>query len=213
MVQLIQNKEPRVALIAKKSGFLEGIVERFGSRRLAPGYNVLPMVPFQRVSSSQPRDSSGRVLAIDYGRRRIGLAISDELRMTARPLEMLQRKNRRDDLRRLREIVRREGVGRVIVGHPLHLDGRASEMGEEAAHFASRIAKELRVEVELVDERLTSWEAEQTVAETGARRSQRSGARGRRRSEAIDDVAAAVLLREYLNREPTADTPQREGEG
>jgi len=133
--------------------------------------------------------------------------------MTARPLETLQRKNRHDDLRRLREIVQREGVERVIVGHPLHLDGRASEMGEEAAHFASRIAKELRVEVELVDERLTSWEAEQTLAETGARRTQRSGARGRRRSEAIDDVAAAVLLREYLNREPSAGAPQREGEG
>jgi putative Holliday junction resolvase len=213
MVQLIQNKEPRVALIAKKSGFLEGIVERFGSRRQVPGYNVLRMAPSQRVSSSQPRESSGRVLAIDYGRRRIGLAISDELRMTARPLEMLERKNRREDMRRLREIVRREGVGRVIVGYPLHLDGRASEMGEEAAHFAARIAKELRVEVELVDERLTSWEAEQTLAETGARRGKRPGALGHRRREAMDDVAAAVLLREYLNRGPAAGAPQREGKG
>jgi putative Holliday junction resolvase len=177
------------------------------------GYNVSRMAPSPRVSSSQPGDSSGRVLAIDYGRRRIGLAISDELRMTARPLETLQRKNRRDDLRRLREIVRREQVGRVIVGHPLHLDGRASEMGEEAARFASRIARELRVEVELVDERLTSWEAQQTLAETGARRSKRSVVRGRRRSKAIDDVAAAVLLREYLNRRPSASAPRREGKG
>src|ERR1700680_1866976 len=120
------------------------------------------MAPSPRVSSPQPGDSPLRVLAIDYGRRRFGLAISDELRVTARPLETLERKNRREDMRRLREIVRREGVGRVIVGHPLHLDGGASEMGEEAAHFAARIAKELKVEVELVDERLTSWEAEQT---------------------------------------------------
>ena len=137
------------------------------------------------------RDSSprGRILAVDYGRRRIGLAISDEMRMTAQPLGTLVRTNRRDDLRRLRELARKHGVARVLVGHPAHLDGTQSEMAEEAARFAARIEKELGLPVELADERLSSWEAEQVLA-----------AAGKKRRRSLDDVAAAVILRDYLAR-------------
>ena len=73
------------------------------------------------------KPNPARVLAIDYGRRRLGLALSDALGLTAQPLTTLARANRRDDLRCLRELVRRHGVQRIIVGHPLHLDeiGRA----------------------------------------------------------------------------------------
>jgi putative Holliday junction resolvase len=134
----------------------------------------------------------GRILALDYGRRRIGVAVSDELGITAQPVGTLERKNRREDLRRLRALVRHHGSRHILVGHPLHLDGSSSEMSKEAARFAGRIAKELGVSVELVDERLTSWEAAQALAEN------KSSARRRRGS--LDDVAAAVLLREYLDR-------------
>ncbi len=133
-----------------------------------------------------------RILAVDCGRKRIGLALSDELGITARPLETLERANRRDDMRRLREVVREHHVGRIIVGYPLHLDGKVGEMAEEAARFAGRLRKEVSLEVELVDERLTTWEAEQTVLET--RQS------SRRHNKPVDDMAAAVLLREYLER-------------
>jgi putative Holliday junction resolvase len=133
-----------------------------------------------------------RVLAIDYGRKRIGLALSDELGLTAWPLETLLRTNRRDDLRRLREICRKHEVSRMVVGHPIHMNGETSPMADEAARFALRLEKELGIGVELADERLTSWEAERTVAET------RSSSR--RRRGPLDDVAAAILLREYLER-------------
>ena len=82
---------------------------------------------------------SPRLLAIDYGRKRIGLALSDELGFTAHPLVTLLRTNRRNDLRRLREICRKHGVARILVGHPLHMTGESSPMAEEAALFAARL--------------------------------------------------------------------------
>jgi putative Holliday junction resolvase len=133
---------------------------------------------------------SSRILAVDYGRKRIGLALSDELGLTAQPLATFLRTNRRNDLRRLREICRKHGVARILVGHPLHITGESSPMAEEAALFAARLQKELSIEVELVDERLTSWEAAQTMAEVKSS--------SRRKRAPIDDVAAAILLRDYL---------------
>lgn len=142
-------------------------------------------------ASAEARAShSRRILAVDYGRKRIGLALSDELELTAQPLAILERVNRREDLSRLRDICRKHSVGRIVVGHPVHMSGAAGEMAEEAARFALRLHKELDIEVELLDERLTSWEAGQIVGET-------RGA-GRRKDQPKDDVAAAVLLREFL---------------
>lgn len=153
------------------------------------------MATIQRASAreiSGPTEKRRRVLAVDYGRKRIGLALSDELGLTAQPLATLVRVNRQNDLRRLREACRTHGVTHIIVGHPLHMTGEAGEMANEAARFAARLQKEIGIGVELVDERLTSWEAEQTLAET------KSSARRRRKP--LDDVAAAVLLRDYLER-------------
>jgi putative holliday junction resolvase len=141
-------------------------------------------------SAALPESRPRRILAIDYGRKRIGLALSDELQLTAQPLLVMKRANRRDDLRRLRDICRKEGVARILVGHPLHITGEAGEMAEEAARFAARLRKELGIAVDLVDERLTSWEAAQMIAETGSA--------SRRKESALDDVAAAIFLREYL---------------
>ena len=133
-----------------------------------------------------------RILAVDYGRKRIGMALSDELGVAARPLGILARTNRRDDLRRLREICREHSIGLIVVGHPLHITGEAGEMAHEAARFAARLGKafaKMEIEVELVDERLTTWEARQMVAATES---------SRRKRERLDDVAAAILLRDYL---------------
>ena len=133
-----------------------------------------------------------RILAIDYGRKRIGLALSDELGITAQPLQTLIHKNRRDDLRRLRDICRMHGVARILVGHPVHITGEAGEMANEASRFGARLRKELGIEVELADERLTSWEAEKTMAEFGSSR--------QRKDASVDSIAAAILLREYLDK-------------
>jgi putative Holliday junction resolvase len=143
-----------------------------------------------------PARERRRILALDYGRKRIGLALSDELRLTAQPLKTLARKNRADDVRRLREICREQGVARIIVGHPVHMTGESGTMADEAARFAARLKKELGIDVELLDERLTSWEAEQMAAGTRSPRG--------RGHEPLDDVAAAILLREYLERQPPA---------
>jgi putative holliday junction resolvase len=146
------------------------------------------IVPDSSAASLQSKPS--RILAIDYGRKRIGLALSDQLQLTAQPLAVMKRANRRDDVRRLRDICRKQGVARILVGHPLHITGQAGEMADEAARFAARLRKELGIEVDLVDERLTSWEAGQIMAEAGSFR--------QRKESSLDDVAAAIFLREYL---------------
>jgi len=137
------------------------------------------------------RTSMPRILAIDYGRKRIGLALSDELGITARPLQVMAHKNRRDDIRRLREICREHSVARILVGHPVHITGEVGQMADETSRFATRLRKELSIEVELADERLTTWDAEQTIAEFGSFR--------QRKGVALDAVAAAILLRDYLD--------------
>src|ERR1700758_874453 len=113
------------------------------------------------VSRGGTVQSEGRVLAIDYGRRRLGLAVSDPLRIAARPLATWTRSNRRHDLARLRSLCREQGISRIVIGWPLQLSGARGDMASEAASFADRIRKNLGIPVELVDERLSSWEAEQ----------------------------------------------------
>jgi putative pre-16S rRNA nuclease len=156
-----------------------------------------------RAKTAEPETerTAGRILAIDYGRKRIGLAVSDELGAMAHPLLTLHRTNRRDDIRRLREICARNHVGHIVVGHPLHMTGEAGEMAEEAARFAERLTEELGIETELLDERLTTWEAKQTMSETKPR--------SRRKGESIDAIAAAVLLREYLESRQEASRRKR----
>jgi putative holliday junction resolvase len=150
---------------------------------------------------------TGVILAIDYGQKRLGLALSDEHAVTSRPFAIWTRINRRRDLARLRELVRQHAVTRIVVGLPLHLDGAPSKMSEEANGFATRIEKALGISVEMMDERLSSWEAEQTL---GAKKSTTSVHRGRKRPKqrtTFDDVAAAIILRDYLNRlRPQAGT-------
>jgi len=133
-----------------------------------------------------------RVLAIDYGRKRIGLALSDELGLTAQPLGILVRTNRREDLRRLRQICREHRVAEIVVGYPLHMRGETSTAALEAVRFGARLRKELGIPVDLQDERLTSWEAEQMAA--------RQRPASRRKNAPIDHIAAAILLDEYLER-------------
>ena len=140
-------------------------------------------------SSAAPQRA---VLAIDYGRRRLGLALSDLLGLTARPLAVWERTNRRADLARIRDLCRRHAVGRIVVGWPIRLDGTPGEMAREAARFAERLRKHLgSLPVELADERLSSWEAAQQGGATGRRTPRRAG-------QPLDDLAAAVILRDYL---------------
>jgi putative Holliday junction resolvase len=153
------------------------------------------------------------ILGVDYGRARIGLAIADVETRMAQPLSTMERINRNEDLRRLRELVREHGVKQIVVGLPLRLDGTRGEMAEEAERFARRVRKQIGVPVEMADERLTSWEAERMLEEmqgrfihdektTGGRRAKKTQAK-----MTVDAVAAAVILMEYLGRQEQAAAP------
>jgi putative holliday junction resolvase len=159
----------------------------------------------------QSGGKSARILAVDYGRVRMGLAIADAAAGLPQPLGVLVRVNRNEDMRRLRELVREHSVKRIVVGLPLRLDGTRGEMAEEAERFAQRVQKQIGVPVEMVDERLTSWEAERLLEEFAGRilhapiplRSRRESIeRGRKKQEekkhSVDAFAAAVILRDYL---------------
>lgn len=158
--------------------------------------------PLRALSIAADPANPGVILAIDYGKKRLGLALSDEFGITSRPFATWTRINRRRDLARLRELVVKEKIRRIIVGLPLHLDGTASEMSEDARSFGLRVEKAIGLPVEMVDERLTSWEAQETVAirDSGQRSRSASGRNESKKINAIDDIAAAIILRDYLDR-------------
>ena len=136
------------------------------------------------------------ILAIDYGKKRLGLALSDEFGVTSRPYATWTRINRRRDLARLRELVRQQEVRRIVVGLPLHLNGMPSEMSEEAKSFAARVEKALGLPVEMMDERLSSWEAHETLASMTSNTSNRRDSSGRsdtKKKTPLDDIAAAII--------------------
>lgn len=149
--------------------------------------------------------NTGRIIAVDYGRARMGLAIANVVAGVPQPLGVLVRINRNEDMRRLRELAREHGVKQIVVGLPLRLDGTPGEMAEEAERFAQRVRKQIGVPVEMVDERLTSWEAERLIEEEAGRirheNVEHKDARPRKKEDprrSVDAMAAAVILREYL---------------
>lgn len=181
-----------------------------------------------------PAAERAQILAVDYGRARIGLAIADAETRLPQPLATMERVNRNEDMRRLRELVRDHRVKQIVVGLPLRLDGTRGDMAEEAERFAARVRKQIGVPVELVDERLTSWEAERLMEEEFGRGRQRKSivtqqgqnpSREKRKTHlrhggqaqtprvghprdkketnavSVDAVAAAVILKEYLERQ------------
>jgi putative Holliday junction resolvase len=165
----------------------------------------------RRETSAGAKTSAGAILAIDYGRGRIGLAIADAEAWLARPLGTLERVNRNEDMRRLREIVREYGVRQVVVGLPLRLDGTRGDMAEEAGRFGTRVHKQLGLPVEMVDERLTSWEAERLLEEQSGRilRTEKGTSKRGRQGKAIsvDSVAATVILHDYLAQRGVTNRP------
>jgi putative pre-16S rRNA nuclease len=136
-----------------------------------------------------------RVLGLDVGDRRIGVAISDGLGLTAQPLFTLQRTGRKGDLKKelkwIRRLLRKHGVTEVVVGNPLHMSGEVSPQAVKAQAFAEALRVEFGVTVHLWDERLTSMEANEILDEVGY-------ARGAERKRVIDQVAAVVILRGWL---------------
>jgi putative Holliday junction resolvase len=139
------------------------------------------------------KSAKGRILALDLGKKRIGLALSDPLGITAQGLETLQRTNIRQDLAALAELVDRHQVTLLLVGHPLHMSGDESRQSQYTRDFADRLGAHTGVAVRLWDERLTSVEAGRVLKE--------SGISIQKRARAVDRLAAVILLESYLDRE------------
>lgn len=140
----------------------------------------------------------GRVLGVDLGARRIGLAISDEECQLAFPAGYHQRVDLARDLEALRSLAAERGATRIIVGLPLHLDGREGTGARAARDFARALAEATALPVELVDERLTTQEAERALREASSKTR-------RARKQVIDAMAATLLLRGWLDAHPRCD--------
>ena len=132
-----------------------------------------------------------RILALDYGERRIGVAVSDELGITAQGLTTLIRKNLKWDMGEITKVVEAYSVDRVVVGYPVRLDGTRGIQCEKVDRFIGVLEKTLTVPVERWDEGLSTWEAEEVLTEALVK--------GRKRKAVVDKIAACVILRDYLS--------------
>lgn len=139
-----------------------------------------------------------RILAIDPGARRLGLAISDPSHTIATPLAVIERSAWKTDLRRLQTIVDEHEVGEVVVGRPLTMRGEAGDAARGAGQFAARLRRALAIPVVEVDERFSTVAADRAMRETGGG--------GARRGARRDAVAAALILQPYLDRRGRVDT-------
>ena len=133
----------------------------------------------------------GRVLALDLGKRRIGLALSDPLGVTAQGLETLQRTTIREDLAYLSALIAERGVTLILLGNPLHMNGHEGRGSEHAREFAARLEAATSVPVQLWDERLTTVQAQRVLRE--------SGASIEKRAKAVDRLSAVILLESFLD--------------
>ena len=143
----------------------------------------------------------GRILGLDLGERRIGLAISDPEGRLAVPLRILERRGDAADIRTITDLARAEGIEALVVGNPLTLEGNVGAQARLTQAFAQRLAKTSGLPLHLADERLTTVQAER--APIAPRRG--GGKSARRRRAPADDLAAAILLQSYLDRQRVAD--------
>ena len=140
---------------------------------------------------------TGRTLALDVGDRRIGLAISDALGLTAQPLFTIHRTTPRADLKSIGRFIRKHEVRALVVGNPLHADGSPSPQSAKTVAFAEQLfAEHPELEHHLLDERLTTREAHALLDQSGSRH--RAVDRVRRK-ELIDQVAATLILEAFLS--------------
>lgn len=135
-----------------------------------------------------------RILGLDYGEKRIGVALSDELGLTAQVLTTVIRKSRRRDVGSIAALVKAYGVEKIVIGYPLRLDGTEGIQCEKVLRFARRLEAALDISVIPWDETLTTKEAEEILA--------RSGVQPKKRRAVVDRLAASLILQSYLDALP-----------
>jgi putative Holliday junction resolvase len=135
-------------------------------------------------------NSVGRILAIDFGSRRMGLAVSDPLGITAQGLETLERKNKRSDFARLERTIREYQVTEIVLGNPLRMSGEEGTQSRKVAEFAEELRQRFVLPVHLWDERLTSSEANRLLRDAEVSL--------HKRTLAVDRMAATLILQSFL---------------
>jgi putative Holliday junction resolvase len=135
-------------------------------------------------------NAPGRILAIDYGSRRMGLAVSDALGITAQGLDTLERKNKRSDFARLERTVREYQITEIVLGNPLRMSGEEGAQSRKVAEFAAELKRHFGIPVHLWDERLTSSEANRLLREAEVSL--------QKRAQAVDRMAATLILQSFL---------------
>ena len=141
------------------------------------------------TGTSEP--TFGRILALDLGKRRIGLALSDPLRITAQGIDTLTRVRVREDLETLARLAEERGVTEFLFGEPLHMSGDESRQSTYTHEFAERLGARTRMPVRFWDERWTSVEAGRVLRD--------SGISIEKRARAVDRLSAVILLESYLD--------------
>jgi len=159
--------------------------------------------PSSQQHDENERPASARVAALDLGKVRVGLAISDELGMLAHPRPALDGRNHKRLVEELAALAKSEGIGRFLVGFPLVMSGQRGIAAERAIRFCQRLADATELEVELLDERLSTVQAQRRLAE--------GGMASRDMTSRVDGAAAAILLQQWLDQHPesAADSDQQ----
>ena len=147
-------------------------------------------MPDSSLDTFQLPPTRGRVLALDVGARRIGVAVTDPLGITAQGLDTIQRKNKRTDFAQLESVIRQYEVVELVVGYPLRLSGEIGIQAEKMTLFAAELEKRFQIPVHLFDERLTSTEANRLLRE--------SEISIEKRAKAVDRMAAVLILQAWM---------------
>ncbi|WP_091755800.1 Holliday junction resolvase RuvX [Butyrivibrio sp. INlla18] len=135
-----------------------------------------------------------RIMGLDYGSRTVGVAISDELLLTAQGKEIIRRKEEnklRRTMARIEELIQEYNVEKMVLGLPLNMDQTPSERSELCLEFKDKLERRTGIPVVMWDERLTTVEADEIMDEVGIR--------GRERKEYVDMIAAQIILQDYLD--------------
>src|SRR5690348_279226 len=142
------------------------------------------------MNENSPRILGLRILGLDVGDRRIGVAVSDPLGLTAQPVLTLVRSNRKQDLRSIQRLIRKYNCSDIVVGNPLYMSGDQSPQAAKAQAFAQMLREETGLPVHLWDERLTTTEAHRHL--------HAAGRPGSEHKSVVDQVSAVLILEGYL---------------
>ncbi|HHY41997.1 MAG TPA: Holliday junction resolvase RuvX [Thermoanaerobacterales bacterium] len=142
-----------------------------------------------------------RILGLDIGERRVGVAISDELGFSAHGLDVIERKKNGEDIKRIAELVSQYNVSKVVVGLPKNMDGSLGPSGEAVKKYAAKLQNTLGIELDFWDERLTTVAAEKILIEADMSR--------KKRKTVIDKMAAVLILQSYLDFKIRVDSREK----